>query len=466
MAPMALRPVLLRLRSSASVIATLAVGIGVVTMTQYAIFSTVLFGPAPGTDGAKEIFSLSFETPARTLGGYGRRIALDDLRREGKASGLEWLATHDDTPVAVSAGPESAPERKMASLVSSEFFAALGVRARFGRVLTDAAADSDASVAVISEAASELLDGGGSGVVGRSIRIDGQPFTIVGVTDGFRGWNRSRTGEIDVWLPLGARRRLLGRADNSLDGAIGRMRPRANAAQLERGLQDTYGRVAASLPARDAQFTPFVLPGLAPLNSPGRPVLLAYRLCLGAGALVLLLACDGALLSLAGAARREREVVVRLALGATKARVTADAAIDAALTSVLAGALGLLIAWWLAHAFAGYRLGFALPTLSGIVIDRRVLAACLMASTVTTCVFGLAPVLAAARVDIRGVLIVGAAESIRRRRFRSGPDGRRDRIVGDARRGRAHPPQIGGEPCVDVSRSRRRSRALAVSRAR
>jgi putative ABC transport system permease protein len=414
-----LRLALLRLRSSAAVIATLAVGIGVVTMT-YAIFSTVLFGPVPGTDGSSDVVSISFESQTRTMIGYGRRAALDEFRREGKASGLESLATHDDEPVAITVGSSSA-ERRTASFVSSEFFATLDVRARIGRLLTDAESDADADAVVISEAAWRSLYSGAPDVVGRSIRVDGHPFTIVGVTDVFRGWNRARSGEIDAWLPLGARRRLLGRADNSLDGAIGRMRPGADSGELERHLQAAYGRIAVNLPARDAQFTPFVVPGLAPLNSQGRQVLLLYRLCLGAAGLVLLLACvNGALLSLAGAARREREVVVRLALGATQARVTADAAVDAAMTSLLSGALGILIAWWLAHAFTGYRLGFALPNLAGIVIDRRVLAMCLLASTVTTCAFGLAPVLAAARVDIRGVLVVGAAESTRRRRLRSG----------------------------------------------
>jgi putative ABC transport system permease protein len=338
--------------------------------------------------------------------------------------------------------PGVEPEEIIGNFVSDNYFATLGAGARLGRFFTpeeNRVAGRDA-VMVLSHHFWQRRFGGDPAVVGRTLLLDGKPFTVIGVTTpAFVGLNYVMP---DIWLPLMMRATLAtvyfeevaaeqrdwfgGRQFRWLT-LHARLKPGKTAveARTELALLRTQlARANTPIEASDGiNVTP--LSELRAADDFGS----AMALVLGASALVLLIACSNiANMLLARAAERQKEIGVRLALGASRSSLIRLLLTESFLLSVVGGAAGVLLAWWsldllLAGALTRYDGGDAARLALDLAPDARVLAFSLLLSLLSGVAVGLSPALRATRPDLIAVIKdEGAGGSIRTARswLRSG----------------------------------------------
>ena len=303
--------------------------------------------------------------------------------------------------------------------VSGDFFATLGIKAGAGRLLLPEDDSPQAVPAVVLNYAYwQSTFGGSSSAVGRTVRINNQPFTIVGVAEkDFEGFVPGSRPQI--WLPLAARARLVQGWTPEFEGTgawwlaiVGRIRPGIPATQAQAALNLLFrnetenGGKPLFKPADD----PWI--ELAPAQQAlGQRAQAAQPLfvLMAAVALVLLIACAniGGLL-LARAASRTREIAVRLTLGAKRSRLISQLLMESLMLSLAGGALGILIGrWgsraWLVLSHAPKSRWFTAQ------LDGRVLAFTFAVSVGTAILFGMAPILRSLRVDLTPALKSGSA---------------------------------------------------------
>ena len=306
------------------------------------------------------------------------------------------------------------PARLDAAVVSPSLLPMLGAQAAHGRLFTaaDEAPGGAARVAVLSDELWRERFGADASIIGRAITIDGESHTVRGVLAERFAFAPS----VQLWLPLaasaGAER------DNRDLDLIARLKPGVAIAEGERDLARVARELAAEHPrsnggwgVRVASFSDWLL---------GERYRRTLWVLLGAVGCLLLLACANvANLLLAQGVAREGELGVRAALGAGRVRVMRQLLTESLLLALAGGAGGVLIAVWGVSA-----LGALAPEggtrLAAVAINGRVLAFTLGVAVLTAVLFGLVPARRAARVDLTGILAVGArlGGSVRGRNLR------------------------------------------------
>jgi predicted permease len=435
---------------TAVAVLSLALGIGANTAV-FSLVDDVLLRSLPVKDPDRLILLRNVQGPSGRLSRAGENNgSIDPITGRASSTSFSLLAFeqfrahHPGLSDVFAFAPfnqinlivDGVPETEvLGQLVSGGYHAGLGVSTVLGRPLTE---DDDrlaaAPVAVISWRYWQRRFGGDPSVVGKTVQVNRVPTVVVGVTQrGFAG--AMQVGEsADVTVPLALHARF--QPDRGANRAqpwywwirvMGRLGPSATPAQvsaaLEPILQDTARegwRVGQSLP--DAAGGPMPEPPTLAADPGGRGEnegRLRYRqslgILMGLVGLVLLAACANvATLMVARGAARRPEVAVRLALGASRARIVRQLLAESLLLSSLAAVLGTAVAFW------GRGLLVALRQISGstvvldLPIDLRVLAFTIAVSVGTAILFGLGPALRASRVDLAPEF-QGGARSVGRR---------------------------------------------------
>ena len=292
------------------------------------------------------------------------------------------------------------PEKLVGMRATGNLFEILGMRAIVGRSFSAADEDQGAPVVVVAERLWRQRFAADPGLVGRSLRLNGLAHTVVGVVpDDFRFPDREAT----LWVPAAFTPAEL-RSHGAHWYVVGRLAASATLAQARAEMAAIAQRMVEENPAANAGVSVSVTTLHEQLAGDSRP---ALRMLLGAVALVLLIACANvASLLFARGANRRKELAVRRALGADRARIFRQLFTESMLLGILGLALGVGLAV-LSHAYLARLVPGGLPPAVSPTLDLRVLAATVLTAFAAVLLFGAWPAFTAARPDVNEALKSG-----------------------------------------------------------
>lgn len=299
------------------------------------------------------------------------------------------------------AGGGGAPEEVWGPAVTANLIPMLGIRPLLGRTFSADEEGPETKAVVLSYRLWQRRFGGDPNLVGNSILMNGEKYTVIGVMP--RGFQYP-TRDTELWLPLGLQPQILTRRNSHFLKVLGRLKRGRDIAQAQSDMSAVARQLATEFPVTNDRVGITVVPLKNEILGDSRAT---FIILLSAAACVLLIACAnvGNLL-LARASSRQREIAVRTALGAAPARVLRQLLTENLLLALLGGALGLLFAQWSMAV-----LEKMIPTgLAGVVdlrVDLRVLAFAGAVSILTGLLFGLAPALQLSRMNLSGRGAVG-----------------------------------------------------------
>jgi predicted permease len=313
-------------------------------------------------------------------------------------------------------------ERIFVEFVSGNYFSMLGVNAVLGRTFTEGEGDINQpkAVAVLNHACWKRRFGGDLSAVGKTIRLNGRTFTIIGIAPeefpGMEPWL-----ELDLYIPIGAieilypgsRDYFVNREDTQFR-AVARMKPGGSIEQVRAALDVLARQLQDRYPAanRGIAFE-------AALESRSRPIIQIADtfsqiagVFMGLVSLVLLIACANvANLMLARASTRQKELAIRIAIGATRSRLVRLLLIESLLLGALGGLAGILFAIWATDWFASIKLSTDAPVRFEANPDWTVFAFSFIIALLAGIISGTAPALQASRPDLNESLKEGGRQS-------------------------------------------------------
>jgi len=375
-------------------VTTLGLAVGATTAI-FSVVNAVILKPMPFRNPDEVVFIASINRD----GNVNPMSVLDFKDYRDQAKSFVGMAPVDNSTMNLTHAT-SDPVRVEAALVGAQFFQLLGVNAQIGRVFVAGEDGKDAQkVVVLTDQLWRNRYGGDRNIVGQTIRLDGDQYTVVGIAPASLNY----PARIDLFVPFVFQNWQLdpqNRGAHSIFG-IGRMKPGISVEQGNRELQGIAGRLATQYPESNTNFGGTVVHLQERITGNVKTPLFVM---FGAVAFVLLIACANvANLLLVRASQRESEIAVRTALGAARGRIIRQLVTESLLLSLAGAAIGVALASWAVAAVVSFG-PEGLPRLQEVVVNTPVLLFALAVSAVTGLLFGLVPALHAARPDIAQML--------------------------------------------------------------
>jgi putative ABC transport system permease protein len=394
------------------IILTLALGIGANTSI-FSIVNAVLLRSLPYYDPSR-LVKITFNNPG--IGLRDVRFSVpewEDLKaRPGvfEEVSVVWVGSTNLT------GARQQPERLEALGVSPNYFSMLGASPQIGRLFgPQDFALGFAEAAVISDGLWRRSYGGDPNILGKHLQLDNDPYTIVGVLPaGFRHPGKTVARDAEVWVTLGFSADPYPKPARNvrvLPGAIGRLKPGINVTQAQARLTAMASELRTDFPndyPPEAKWSIEIQPLQDSLVGNVRPQLLVL---MAAVVLVVLIASVNiANLLLARASGRQREMAMRITLGAGRFRMVRQMLTESLVLSLIAGVAGVLAAK-LTLSFILRFVPASVPRLAEVGVDRTALLFALLISIFTGIIFGLAPAFQAMKADMTAAIREGAQGS-------------------------------------------------------
>jgi putative ABC transport system permease protein len=377
-------------------ILSLAIGIGA-SSAIFSVVNGVLLKALPYPH-AERLVSVWEKRPD------GERSAMStlnylDYAKQGSV--FEHLAATTGCCGYVMLGGGAAPARLTALRVSATYFDVLGTEAAIGRTFVPGDDQQGRDhVVVLSHRVWSSRFGSDQALIGRPIRLDGQPYTVVGVMPQGGPFQHART---DIWLPLSFPPERMNRSSHWLltisGGALGRLKPGVTVEQARAELETIASRLSAEYPASNKGWSAAVEPYVSVIV--GKDLLRSLYLLLGAIGMVLFIGCVNlANVMLARALARQREIAVRSALGAGRGRLVQQLLTESLALAACGGVFGVIVAYAIVAALNAAvaalpltmaTLPIVFPPEASIELDWRVLSFTLLVSMASGMAFGLVP---------------------------------------------------------------------------
>jgi putative ABC transport system permease protein len=385
-------------------VVTLALGIAANT-TIFSWINATLLNPIPGVSRQSEMVAVE-------MGRAGSFSYPDFLDLRARANSFDGLTAFAFAPASLTG--DGKPERIWATMVAANYFGELGVKPALGRgfLAGEDKSPNGAAVAVISDRLWRRRFGADPAIIGQTIHLNTDPLTIVGVTPPvFQG---STSGlRFDLWVPLPlaqhlaeSGKELLESRGNTWLNVLGRLNSGQSREQAQSEATLLFQQIAEQFPDSHRGVNLVTLYPLwrAPNGANGFFSTL-LPILMGVAGVVLLLACSNVanFLLLRGLSR-QKEISIRLSLGAGRFRLIRQLLVENILLSLAAGAIALPVTLWTSRKFMDFAPTTDIPIWISVSVDRRVLAATLIITLASGILFGILPALRASGMNPASVL--------------------------------------------------------------